>query len=98
MRRGSALLLISLLCATAVARDLSHDEALALREAGVILPLEQVVELALERYPGARLLEVELEEEDGLLVYEVELLTSAGVVRELEFDARNGWLHKDEVD
>lgn len=96
--RGRALSLALLLCTPATARDIGHDEALALREAGTILPLEQIIERALERYPGARLLEVELEEEAEQLVYEVELLTVGGVVRELEFDARDAGLHKDEVD
>lgn len=96
--RWKPLLLIALVCSAATARDLDHDEALALRKAGVILPLEQVIDSALGRYPRARLLEVELEEEDGQLVYEVELLTDGGVVRELEFDARDGRLYKDEVD
>ncbi|MBN0864542.1 PepSY domain-containing protein, partial [Pseudomonas aeruginosa] len=52
----------------------------------------------LGRYAGARLLEVELEEEDDVYVYEVELLTRDGVVRELELDARNGRILKDEED
>lgn len=80
------------------ARDIGHDEALALRRAGEILPLEQITTRALEKHAGARLLEVELEDEDGVLVYEVELLTPAGVVRELELDARSGKVLKDEVD
>jgi len=49
-------------------------------------------------YPGSTLLEAELEEEDGVLVYEVEILTTSGVVRELELDARNGNILKDEED
>lgn len=93
-----SLLLGALLSTTAMAGDLGHDEALSLRQAGVILPLEQVITLALERHPGARLLEVELEEDDGQLIYEVELLTVSGVVRELGYDARDGRLYKDEVD
>ena len=44
------------------------------------------------------MLEAELEEEDGVLVYEVEILTTAGVVRELELDARDGRVLKDEED
>lgn len=97
-RSASCALLALLLSCGAGARDLDQDEALALRKAGVILPLEHIVQLALGRYPGARLLEVELEEEDAVLVYEVELLTPEGVVRELELDARDGRLLKDEVD
>ncbi|MCY1347192.1 Peptidase propeptide and YPEB domain protein [compost metagenome] len=90
-----ALLLLSF---AAEARDLDQDEALRLREDGVIQPFDKLLADALARYPGARLLEVELEEEDGIYVYEVELLTPSGVVRELEVDARDGRILKDEED
>lgn len=80
------------------ARDLDQDEALRLRREGQILPLEQLMQVALQRYPGAMLLEVELEEEDGVLVYEVELVTEQGIVRELGLHAASGELLKDEVD
>ncbi|MBM7061752.1 PepSY domain-containing protein [Pseudomonas sp. UL073] len=80
------------------ARDLDQDEALRLRESGVIQPLDNVMAQALSRYPGARLLEVELEEEDDIYVYEVELLITGGVVRELEVDASDGRILKDEED
>ncbi|CAD5109403.1 PepSY domain-containing protein [Zestomonas carbonaria] len=80
------------------ARDLDQDEALKLREAGIIQSFDQLLSAAMARYPGARLLEVELEEEDGIYVYEVELLTTSGVVRELELDARDGRILKDEED
>lgn len=85
-------------CSLAAARDLDQDEALALRQQGVILPLEQLLDAALGRYPGARLLEAELEEKHGRYEYEVELLTPAGVVREIKYDARTGALLKDEED
>lgn len=81
---------------SAIARDLEQDEALRLRMDGVIMPLEDLVHLALQQYPKARLLEVELEDEKGKYIYEVELLTPSGGVRELEFDARNGRLLSDE--
>ena len=88
-----------LLAATpAVSRDLDQDEALRLRHEGLILPLESLLRQAMERHPGARLLEAELEEEDGIFVYEIELLTADGVARELELDARDGRLLKDEED
>jgi len=85
-------------CSLALARDLDQDEALALRQKGVILPLEQLLDSALGRYPGARLLEAELEEKHGRYEYEVELLTLEGVVREIKLDARSGVLLKDEED
>ncbi|MBU1333070.1 MAG: PepSY domain-containing protein [Gammaproteobacteria bacterium] len=92
----AALLLA--LAGTSSARDLDQDEALRLRRDGLILPLDQLMRPALQRYPGATLLEAELEEEDDVLVYEVELLTPQGIVRELELDARDGRILKDEVD
>ncbi|SEB71815.1 Peptidase propeptide and YPEB domain-containing protein [Pseudomonas saponiphila] len=95
---GSCAALALLLCSLAQARDLDQDEALRLRQQGVILPLEQLLKQALDRYPGARLLEAELEEKHDLYIYEVELLTVDGVVRELDLDAATGRLLKDEED
>jgi len=95
--RYLALALLTV-CSLAAARDLDQDEALELRQKGVILPLEQLLEAALGRYPGARLLEAELEEKHERYEYEVELLTPAGVVREIKLDARTGALLKDEED
>ncbi|AGA88021.1 PepSY domain-containing protein [Stutzerimonas stutzeri] len=95
----ATLPLALLLAATpAASRDLDQDEALRLRNEGLIVPLETLIQRALERYPGARLLEAELEEDDDIYVYEIELLTTQGVARELEFDARDGRLIKDEED
>lgn len=85
-------------CGQSVARDLDQDQALYLRQTGVIQPLEQLLQPLLQRYPGAVLLEAELEQEDNLLVYEVELLTAGGLVREVELDAREGRILKDEED
>ncbi|HSC83001.1 MAG TPA: PepSY domain-containing protein [Pseudomonas sp.] len=94
---ASLALVLATLAFTAQARDLDQDEALRLREKGVILPLEALMQPALDRYPGARLLEAELEEEDDIYVYEIELLID-GVVRELEVSARDGRVLKDEVE
>jgi uncharacterized membrane protein YkoI len=93
-----ALALLSAGAGSVLARDLNQDEALRLRREGVILGLEQLMRPALERYPGATLLEAELEDEDGVLLYEVELLTVEGVVRELELDARDGRILQDKED
>lgn len=80
------------------ALDLSHNEALRLRQAGVILPFEQILEWTLERYPGAQLLEAELEREDDIYDYELEILTPTGVVHELELNASTGQFIEDETD
>jgi len=92
-----ALLLLAC-CSVALARDLDQDEALRLRQQGVILPLEQLLQQAMDRYPGAKLLEAELEEKHDVYIYEVELLTPEGVVRELDINATNGLLIKDKED
>jgi uncharacterized membrane protein YkoI len=91
-------LLLLVFCSVVVARDLDQDEALRLRQQGVILPLEQLLQQAMDRYPGAKLLEAELEEKHDVYIYEVELLTPEGVVRELDIDATNGRLIKDKED
>ena len=95
--RRTALALV-MFCSTAMARDLGPDEALNLRKQGVILPLEQVLQQAMDRYPGAKLLEVELEEKHDVYIYEVELLTVEGVARELHLRADSGELVKDKED
>ena len=71
---------------------------LALRQQGVILPLEQLLQQAMARHPGSRLLEAELEKKDEQYAYEVELVTTDGVVREIKLDATSGALIKDEED
>ena len=83
---------------TLYGRDIDQNEALQLRQSGQILPLETLLAEALKRYPEARLLEAELEEDDGLLIYEIELLTQSGAVRDLEINAANGAILKDELD
>ncbi|MGV8920476.1 MAG: PepSY domain-containing protein [Pseudomonas sp.] len=93
-----AVLFFFLLCFSAHARDLDQNEALMLRQQGTVRPLEELIGLALERYPGARLLETELKEKKGSYLYEIEILTVEGVVRELKFDARNSRLLKDKED
>jgi uncharacterized membrane protein YkoI len=92
------LLILTLAACGADARDLNQNEALKLRQQGMILPLEQLIEHALTLYPGAKLLEAGLEEEHDRYIYEVELLTAQGVVRELKFDASDSRLLKDKED
>jgi uncharacterized membrane protein YkoI len=92
--------LLAALCVAgpALAHDLSQDEALRLTREGVIRPFESILPVALQRYPGSRLLEAELEKEHDAYIYEIELLTAGGVVRELELDARDGRILKDKED
>ncbi|KQN55314.1 peptidase [Pseudomonas sp. Leaf48] len=95
---GRVALLLLAFCSVVMARDLDQDEALRLRQQGVILPLEQLLQQAMGRYPGAKLLEAELEEKHDVYIYEVELLTPEGEVRELDIDATTGRLLNDKED
>ena len=83
------LLIVSPLSASA--DDIDQDEALALTEQGVILPLQSLVDDALRRFPG-RFLEAELERDDGRYIYELEIVTRDRRVIELEYDATSGVL------
>lgn len=88
-----ALLSLSLGWATVsyAGRDIDQDEALYLVEQGVVKPLQEFLDDALERFPG-RFLEAELEWDDGRYVYELEIVTNAHRVLELEYDAVTGKL------
>ncbi|MCR4542235.1 PepSY domain-containing protein [Pseudomonas sp. 18.1.10] len=99
LRAGSRIAWVLLaFCSSLAARDLDQDEAFALRQQGVILSLERLLDQAMARHPGARLLEAELEKKHGRYAYEVELVTAEGVVREIKLDATTGALIKDEED
>lgn len=79
------------------ADDIDHDEALALTEQGVILPLQTLMADALQRYPG-RFLKAELERDDGRYIYELEIVTHDRRVIELEYDAASGRLLDVDID
>ena len=66
-----------------------HDEAKSLSEAGTVVPVAQLIEYTIARYPG-HLFEVELEKVGNRHFYEIEWLEDNGHVRELWFDARTG--------
>lgn len=80
-----------LACAVAVGADDDHARARAAREAGQIVSLQTILDRVQAEFNGS-LLEVELEDEDGRWVYEVKLLTPAGAIVKLEYDAREGRL------
>lgn len=67
--------------------DKDHIEARALLQRGEILPLTQILKVALENVPGD-VIDVELDREDTGWQYEVKVLTAAGRVREVKMSAR----------
>ncbi|MBF0283952.1 MAG: PepSY domain-containing protein [Magnetococcales bacterium] len=87
----TALLGLALATTLAVADSKQEDSSPArqerLRQAA---PPEKVLEQALSRYPGGRVLKMELEDEEAEgLVYEVKILTPEGRVMELKLQAHD---------
>jgi len=86
------LSLIFLLCfglaipSVLTAKDIDQDDAQMLRQQGVILSLEKILQAAQNLHPG-RVIEVELEKKHNLYIYEVEIADSNGQVWEIKFNA-----------
>jgi len=94
LQLGTVLLVAGLALVVMLARSAGaddHERAHRLRESGDIVPLEQILERALDLYPG-RVIEVELEDEGKRQIYEIEIVDPRGVVWELDFDAGSGLL------
>ncbi|HEY8585114.1 MAG TPA: PepSY domain-containing protein [Rhodanobacter sp.] len=68
------------------AKKLAQQEALEALQRGEILPLTQVLDIALRQVPG-KVIEVEYEAGPQ---YEIKILTPDGRIREVELDARTG--------
>lgn len=64
-----------------------------LKEAGAILPLEQIVQRA-QAIKAGEIIETELERRRERYVYEVEILDAGGRVWEIYLDAKTGQLIK----
>ena len=92
---GSIMMLLTAL--PIMADDVSYQQARALREAGAILPLERIIEIAKTIKPG-EVIDTGLEEDDGLYEYEIEILDANGRVWEMEFNAATGELMDLELD
>lgn len=88
---------LGLLSGHSVADSVSHSEARALREAGNILSLEDIINRAKTLKPG-KVIDTDLDKDDDLYVYEIEILDDRGWVWEIEFDASNGELLELELD
>ena len=95
MRFWTACLLTMALVAggAAVAKDHDHDRARRAVEEGRMLPLRDILARAEVDYPG-QVVEAELEEEGGAAVYEIKIVTNAGRLMKLHYDARTGALLK----
>lgn len=68
---------------------LNQNEVRQLREAGKILPMEDILSRSRAAQPG-QIVEVELDRENGRYVYEVKLIDDRNTVHKLELDAASG--------
>ena len=66
-----------------------HDRARRAFEAGEILPLTRILEVAEAARPG-RVIEVDLDRDDGRWLYELELVAPNGRLYEMAIDAATG--------
>ncbi|WP_298188911.1 PepSY domain-containing protein [uncultured Pseudomonas sp.] len=89
---------LSLTVGLAQARDLGPDETLKLRDAGTIQPFEKLNATALALHPGSKAEDTELEEEYGRYVYQVEVRDAQGVQWDVELDATNAQVLKNQRD
>ena len=89
--RLAVALALALAWAAAVIADDDHARARAAREAGLIVSLQAILDRVQADFIGSPV-EVELEEDEGPWIYKVKLLTPAGAIVKLEYDARDGRL------
>jgi len=75
--------------------DREQDQALKLRQQGLILPLEKILSTVQKIHPG-RVVEVELQREHKKYIYEVEVVDNNGQVWELKLDAATAALIESE--
>ena len=92
-RHWFSVLVAALVVAGAVAgwADDDHLRAKAARDAGQIVPLQRILDRVQAEFHGSPVA-IELEDEDGRWVYAVKLLTPAGAIVKLEYDARDASL------
>jgi len=89
---------LSVAAGIAQARDLGPDEALKLRDAGTVQSFEKLNAAALAQHPGGTIEETELEEEYGRYIYQLEVRDAQGVQWDIELDASNGQILKNQQD
>jgi uncharacterized membrane protein YkoI len=89
---------LSLTAGLAQARDLGPDEALKLRDAGTIQTFDKLNAAALAPHAGGKVEETELAEEYGRYVYQVDVRDAQGVQWDVELDATNGQILKNQQD
>ena len=91
LRLSSLAVALVLACGVAARADADHAHARAASEVDQIVSLQAIVTRVQAEFTGS-LVAVELEEDDAPWIYKVKLLTPAGAIVKLEYDARDGRL------
>ena len=92
-----ALVAGTISCQALASEELDQAQIRELVRQGEILPLETILARFPEKKFG-KLLDLEAEREHGSVIYEIEFLRADGRVVEVEVDARDGTILKQEVD
>ena len=91
-RLGLLLVALAVVCGAAVTAGEHHDRAKAAREAGQIVSLQSILDRVQAEFIGSPI-EIDLDDDDDSpWIYKVKLLTPAGAIVKLEYDARDGRL------
>lgn len=90
------LLLLSvfsfLLCENCMAMSASvndHDQAKKLLDDGIVQPLENILNLYTEQYPGP-VMDIKLETKNKLIFYKIDITDRDGIVQTLTVNAQSG--------
>lgn len=82
---------------SSASEELSQAEIRERVKSGEILSLETILQQFPQEQYG-KLLDLEVEREHGRIIYEFEFLRTDGYINEIEVDASNGRILKQEID
>jgi Predicted membrane protein len=78
--------------------DVRPDHIPGLLKSGEISSFEKLNQAALDKHPGATIVDTELDHSYGKLVYEVELRDSKGIKWDVDLDAKTAEVLQDKQD
>jgi len=78
--------------------DNDQDMARRALAEGRVKPLQDILTILDKKIPGHRIIKVKFEHDDGQYIYELKIIDTAGIVHEVEIDARTGRILEIEVD
>jgi uncharacterized membrane protein YkoI len=78
--------------------DVRPDHIPGLLKSGEIAAFEKLNQTAIDKHPGATILDTELDHSYGKLVYEVELRDTKGVKWDVDMDAKTAEVLQDKQD